>query len=57
MLRFFVCKGTPSQALPRQLSQGESQAVRLDAKVLDVMRKFPAVLLPPPFGGGGIAQR
>ena len=50
MLRFFVCKGTPSQALPRQLSQGESQAVSLDAKVLDVMRKFPAVLLPLPLG-------
>ena len=39
---------SPSQALPRQLSQRESQAVRLIAKVLSVMRKFPAVLLPLP---------
>ena len=50
MLRWFVCKGTPSQALPRQLSQGESQAVSLDAKVLDAMRKFPAVFLALPLG-------
>ena len=40
----------PSQALPRQLSQGESQAVNLDAKVLGTKRKFPAVLLPLPLG-------
>ena len=51
MLRWFcLCGGTPSQALPRQLSQGESQAVSFDAKVLDVMRRFPAVLLPLPLG-------
>ena len=42
--------GSPSQALPRQLSQGESQAVMLVAKVLSVMRKFPAVLLALPLG-------
>ena len=41
---------TPSQALPRQLSQGESQAVMLVANVLSVMRKFPAVLLALPLG-------
>ena len=40
----------PSQALPRQLSQGESQAVNLDAKVLGTKRKLPAVLLPLPLG-------
>ena len=50
MLRYFVCGGTPSQALPRQLSRRESQAVSFDAKVLDVMRRFPAVLLPLPLG-------
>ena len=38
----------PSQALPRQLSQGESQAVTFVAKALGSMRKFPAVLLPLP---------
>ena len=50
MLRFFVCRGTPSQALPRQLSQRESQGLRLVAKALGVMRKFPVVLLPLPLG-------
>ena len=40
----------PSQALPRQLSQGESQAVNLDAEVLGTKRKLPAVLLPLPLG-------
>ena len=35
----------PSQALPRQLSRRESQAVKFVAEVLSVMRKFPAVLL------------
>ena len=50
MLRWFVCKGTPSQALPRQLSQRESQGLRLVAKALGVMRKFPVVLLPLPLG-------
>ena len=45
----WALKGTaPSQALPRQLSQGESQGLRLVAKVLGVMRKLPAVLLPLP---------
>ena len=38
----------PSQALPRQLSRRESQAVTFVAKVLGIMRKFPAVLLPLP---------
>ena len=41
---------TPSQALPRQLSRRESQAVNLVAKVLGVERKLPAVLLPLPLG-------
>ena len=36
--------GAPSQALPRQLSQRESQGLRLVAKALGVMRKFPVVL-------------
>ena len=40
----------PSQALPRQLSQRESQAVNLDAEVLGTKRKLPAVLLPLPLG-------
>ena len=43
-------RGKPSQALPRQLSQGESQAVTFVAKVLGMMRKFPVVLLPLPLG-------
>ena len=50
MLRFFVCRGAPSQALPRQLSRRESQGLRLVAKALGVMRKFPVVLLPLPLG-------
>ena len=41
---------TPSQALPRQLSQRESQGLRLVAEVLGEMRRFPAVLLPLPLG-------
>ena len=48
MLRWFCLWGTPSQALPRQLSQGESQAVKFIAKVLGSMSEFPAVLLPLP---------
>ena len=40
----------PSQALPRQLSQRESQAVKSVAKVFGVMRRFPAVLLALPLG-------
>ena len=40
----------PSQALPRQLSRRESQAVRFIAKVLGVMRKLPVVLLALPLG-------
>ena len=40
----------PPQALPRQLSRRESQAVNLDAKVLGTKRKFPVVLLAPPLG-------
>ena len=42
--------GSPSQALTRQLSQRESQAVRLVAKALGAMRKLPVVLLPLPLG-------
>ena len=38
----------PSQALPRQLSRRESQAVKFITKVLGAMRKLPAVLLPLP---------
>ena len=37
----------PSQALPRQLSQGESQGLSRVAKVLGITRKLPAVLAPP----------
>ena len=40
----------PSQALPRQLSQRESQAVSLDTKVLGTTRKIPGVPLPLPLG-------
>ena len=40
----------PSQALPRQLSRRESQAVMIVAKVLGIMRKLPAVLLALPLG-------
>ena len=41
---------SPSQALPRQLPQRGSQAVKLVAEVLSVMRKFLAVLLALPLG-------
>ena len=41
---------SPSQALPRQLSRRESQAVKFVAKALGEMRKFPAVGLPLPLG-------
>ena len=41
---------SPSQALPRQLPQRGSQAVRFIAKVLGITRKFPAVLLALPLG-------
>ncbi len=40
----------PSQALPRQLSQRESQAVKSVAKVLGAKRNFPAVDLALPLG-------
>ena len=40
----------PSQALPRQLSQGESQAVKFSTKVLGITRKLPVVLLALPLG-------
>ena len=43
-------RAEPSQALPRQLSQGESQAVKFITKVLGIMRKLPAVLLALPLG-------
>ena len=46
----FLEKGSPSQALPRQLSQRESQAVKLVAKALGETRKLPAALLPLPLG-------
>ena len=42
--------GTPSQALPRQLPQRGSQAVKFVAKVLGIMRKFPEVFLALPLG-------
>ena len=42
--------GEPSQALPRQLSRRESQAITFIAKVLGIMRKLSAVLLPLPLG-------
>ena len=49
--RLFLClEGLPSQALPRQLSQRESRAVKPIAKALGVMRKFPATLLALPLG-------
>ena len=41
---------SPSQALPRQLPQRGSQAVKFITKVLGAMRKLPAVLLPLPLG-------
>ena len=44
------CQSVPSQALPRQLSRRESQAVKFIAKVLGIMRKLPAVLLALPLG-------
>ena len=50
MLRWFCLWGTPSQALPRQLSRRESQGLRLVAKALGVMRKLSAVLLALPLG-------
>ena len=51
MRRCAVMPGSmPSQALPRQLSRRESQAVELIAKVLGVTKKFPAVLLALPLG-------
>ena len=40
----------PSQALPRQLSQRESQAVKVITKVLGVIRKYLAVFLALPLG-------
>ena len=39
--------GKPSQALPRQLSRRESQAVKFITKVLRETRKNPVVLLAP----------
>ena len=50
MCRCAAMPRTPSQALPRQLSQRESQAVELIAKVLGVTKKFLAVLLALPLG-------
>ena len=50
LLSMYCNKPSPSQALPRQLSQRESQGLRLVAKVLGIKRKFPAVLLPLPLG-------
>ena len=41
---------SPSQALPRQLPQRGSQAVKFITKVLGAMRNLPAVLLPLPLG-------
>ena len=50
MCRCAAMPGTPSQALPRQLSQRESQAVKFITKVLGIIRKYPAVLLALPLG-------
>ena len=56
-------KDEPSQALPRQLSRRESQAVKFNTKVLGEMRKFPVVLLLLPLRkdfprpGEDVAQR
>ena len=41
---------SPSQALPRQLPQRGSQAIKFITKVLGAMRKLPAVLLALPLG-------
>ena len=41
---------SPSQALPRQLSRRESQAVKFITKVLGITRTLPAVLLALPKG-------
>ena len=46
----YLEKGSPSQALPRQLSQRESQAVKFSAKVLGAKRNFPTVDLALPLG-------
>ena len=46
----YIQRAEPSQALSRQLSQGESQAVKFITKVLGIMRKLPAVLLALPLG-------
>ena len=43
----------PSQALPRQLSQGESQAVKFVAKVLGARRNCIATSKSSPLGGAG----
>ena len=50
-------KDEPSQALPRQLSQGESQAVSPDAKVLGYNEKVSGSALASPFGRGGFAKQ
>ena len=63
--QLFCCSNvsSPSQALPRQLPRGGSQAVRLVAKALGALRKFPTVLLPLPLRkdfprpGEDVAQR
>ena len=41
---------SPSQALPRQLPQRGSQAIKFITKVLGTKRKLPAVLLALPLG-------
>ena len=46
----FLEKGSPSQALPRQLSPWESQGLKSVAKVLGAKRNFPAVDLALPLG-------
>ena len=63
--QLFCCSNvdSPSQALPRQLPQRGSQAVKFIAKALDTMKSFPAVLLPLPLRkdfprpGEDVAQR
>ena len=45
-----MTSGKPSQALPRQLSRRESQAVKFGTKVLGTTRKLLGVLLALPLG-------
>ena len=53
--KMFVKKGSPSQALPRQLPQRGSQAITLDAKVSSATRSFPAAPPLPQEAGAAVA--